>query len=319
MHKQLLDVNSNWSKKQLIAVTPTVLVGASYDNKECPFDRIFCYGSAMSNNPRDLIQMISRVRHPSKKDPALIFNCYSMGSLNFCLGTLKKIEESEKFRDINLDRLMWELQVKGEWSQLPRWVIVNHRYNTLERNLSKMMYKKILRQYLNANGFTIKSYAFEEEEEAEEAGRKLKSVDVKYDDIKLLSIDEIDELKKKKHTTNLTTEETLQLEKYYFHKKILINHRGTTRQSALKTLFEKVWMKHRKQWIYLMGDFKRGVNHDIAVVDDDDDNFGNITDNSIIKETLEKDIGQSKVKIFYSCNGLDRWISLSLSLSLSLC
>lgn len=58
-HKDLMDVNTNWANKQFIGYTSTITVSVSYEG--C-IDRAYLFPYAKSTSPREMIQMLARMR-----------------------------------------------------------------------------------------------------------------------------------------------------------------------------------------------------------------------------------------------------------------
>lgn len=74
--ERLLNVNTDWTKFDIVIYTPTVCMGVSFDVKDY-FDNIFAYGCHESLGSQEFCQMMHRVREPKDKNIYIAIDKYN--------------------------------------------------------------------------------------------------------------------------------------------------------------------------------------------------------------------------------------------------
>ena len=165
----LKNVNETWSDKRLICTTGKITVGVSYDEGR-PFD--YCFLNASCNigpTPRDIMQMIMRVRHLDKNKvyytlPTRMF--YPFGYRNFHMTFEEYVKKGEDKVDFLLTMLLNNRMdqnstlyknVEGlkhsEDMDLKRIMYANIR----ETIVSQSCFSQLLLHLLKISGYTVRT------------------------------------------------------------------------------------------------------------------------------------------------------------------
>ena len=251
VRETLSNVNESWKDLKVLMYTSTITVGISYTGPE--FDEAFLWGCAGAAGPRDIAQALLRVR--SLKANKLTYTSELRGPSNTTLG-LEAISEEvlqKKKRNAQDHPLL-------SWQSAPVWVEQNYIYNKNEERVSQAEYKVVLRQYLEASGYTIKKEVIGGEFEV------LKPIDpVPFDDIRVINSQEADKIKWEMKRDESNPEDIMAYNKYKFMLQLTGDYKEIWEQYFLELQSQRhfwnlIREKHESLADYAKGESKRAYS-----------------------------------------------------------
>ena len=150
--EELKDVHKNWSNMALLIYTALITVGISYDIED-QFDIMVVHGSVYGPKPRDLVQMMHRVRCLKEKEVYCTLDTALRGK-----------RYATSWSEINADKqMMLDLQRAylsdpDKLDKLPEWYACSHKMNEWERRLSQQYFKNIFYDYIKLSGYQVEKY-----------------------------------------------------------------------------------------------------------------------------------------------------------------
>lgn len=210
--KKIETPNEEWIQYDLVMTTTTISVGIDFTQEH--FDSGLIYGDRLCGLVRDAFQSIFRVRKLK-----LIYYCFNNG-----LGDGRKIEISKiddkinekvdtlrKYQILQIDKNHPDLSIflKGmsDWS---RNILL---YNIYEKEINYKFYSFVFEYFLKINGFKTNNFQHTQKYKPVPLGGEFVSIDGYYNNIKVLTKEEYEKIRKK---IDRTEDETKQIKKYDF-------------------------------------------------------------------------------------------------------
>lgn len=143
---ELLDIATEWSKRQVIMFTPCINVGCDY-SVEGHFDEIWAMASTQSAVPRELMQMLVRCRKP--KSPIMHVLIREGGAGTDGPTTPDEVVEQMRRKQDARNaveeavRANWNLEAGGgrlQWVGGDDWLTHTYSHSVAERNRSRADY-----------------------------------------------------------------------------------------------------------------------------------------------------------------------------------
>lgn len=235
--------------------SPSITIGVNFDEKW--FHELYVYGSCMSCCVRDVIQMMFRVRHISKKRMFYCLNDINRKPYRYDSYANKDMMKLSSHYNVMKDYIVKCGIDDRDIRDVKEWFLYNFGCCKLEDYMSTVNYRNIFLMMIRDIGYTV--YENDIEYEVMEISGDIG--DVKYDDIEIVSDSDVKDLIMKKSEIGLEKDEKIMMSKYYFTK---IVHEDDD------NLIWKLWLKDNKK-IYnvyneknvsvnkmLMRDIKRG-------------------------------------------------------------
>jgi hypothetical protein len=223
------NVNESWSKVQLVMTTPSITVGVNYDAK-LEFDYTFVYGTRTSVTPRDVIQMMFRVR--TLKQDKLV---YFINRRNHMESKLKTKHEIEHFLQKKNDFVV----NKDKWIMTPDWLKSVVIENLVEEGRKVHDYSLDYKSYLVRCGYKEGTYM--STSKTPYYDMTLEKEVVEYTDIKTICETEMASLKCKLYDGRASKEEKLQLEKFKFDTNHIFKPLDQRDAKLNQIIFNKLW------------------------------------------------------------------------------
>lgn len=238
LKRSLSDVREQWTKVQVVLYTPCITVGVNMDLEH--FDQLFVYGSCMSCCVRDIFQATMRARHLKENIMHYYtYTTYRKSDSAWLTTNVNKIVEHSKKTGDYLNKLMIDNNFLDNWEHEPNWLGLNHIYNVLEDNLSKMYYDTVFDDYLNICAY----------DKYENLKVKFSNDDERdmldYEDIPSLNTEEFNIISNRIKNKMATEMEKLSVEKYYFD--TLLCKSVTSRVRSI--LYSKYWANENKRHV----------------------------------------------------------------------
>jgi hypothetical protein len=212
----MTDIQNSWKDCDVLAYTGTITVGLNFDEKDV-FNRSFMYVSSCSENYiRDVFQGLFRVRHFSERDLVLFLDDRTFNFKNYMTHPIEHWKIREVLKDKYSSETNFRSQLSEKWKETPKWLLELYINNLLEANMSIMRTEDLIHYFLDECNY-IERYDDEEEEILERLEIATTDLNVRYEDIKELTLTEKQKLiKKAERGEGLTDMERLQLRKYSF-------------------------------------------------------------------------------------------------------
>jgi hypothetical protein len=199
LKKELNNVNSFWKKYQIIIYSPSITVGVSFDEKHV--DNMYVVLAENSCCPRDLLQMVARIRDLKNKKINVHLNAFPFNDK----ATLYTLKDVEYYID--------ELHTKNNIDKKTLYDTIT-KYNYLEelnKNISSFI--TVFLTLLDKKGHT---YTFDNT--TYKKSKENKSLFIKESIVNAKDIDEYEyqELLRKQQINNATHNEKLSIERYCY-------------------------------------------------------------------------------------------------------
>lgn len=157
-----------WKIYQVVMYTSTITVGLDFNNNH--FDCQFVYGNSVTNNVREIKQMMGRIRQLNNKE---IYVCNTVRNDNYPItydqvrtDFIQKAELNSEIARKNLTPEERELHlIDGKYVYSIKetiWTWLSF-HNKVEDNLSKNYYNELFRKMLEDQGYKIKDFTEEDE------------------------------------------------------------------------------------------------------------------------------------------------------------
>jgi hypothetical protein len=250
----LKDVNGHWINYNLVSCTPTMTVGVSCDLVGHFNNTVLDARNAMGPVPRDVIQMIRRVRHT---DGNLIFalphhmmmkcerkhtyklisdlNDENREKIDIIKESLATEDKPDASVNASLDRLL-ECTTEG-------LKIILHG-NLRENVMAQFHFKNMLLELLSLIGYEVKTCEELKKDKVEDDKKFGRDYEKEFDDIVDIPHDQITlivSLQKKKHVRSMQP----RIDKYFFNDKF-----GTTIDKSLRAeIFFNVYQNRYKKYV----------------------------------------------------------------------
>lgn len=212
------DLNTEWSKKDLVGTTSTITVGINHDKKDVFYTKIIDFSSSSKNNISDAIQSHYRVRHIISDKIYVSVEENHIAS-NFPIN-MESLDNKLKHR------FDWYNKTNKNYSEVPIYINNLIKHNYIENQLSQVAPKKMMVRYLTDCNYNIvesnETIEDEDEEEKDEEEEDEKEEDEeKVDLLKEFLKDcpnqiRMIELNNEKLKRKLTEAELEQMEKFWF-------------------------------------------------------------------------------------------------------
>jgi hypothetical protein len=217
MSVQLTNVNTDWSKADLVCCTSTITVGCNFDIPDI-FHKVYLYANASSRNlVRDMFQASWRVRHLIDNEMIYCLDENHYGMNLTC--NMKEIRHDVDTKNELVIQLSYmnNIYFKKETPEIIKNLFC---FNKFEANMSIMSLRSVFDTYLELCNY--KKEILNEDDILEVEFKQFVSEDnIQYNDIPEITPSKAKQFITKKINTPLLELESLQLEKFYFQCQLL--------------------------------------------------------------------------------------------------
>lgn len=146
--KRFDDVETEWTKLDVLVYTGVITCGVSFDPPNPHFDAIYCYLSPSGSSARDIHQSLQRVRQFKEKN---LYFCVDKSNYVF-----NKDFISNDINEIthNTHELIKIKECHGI-NKLPEWAINNYVFNEYTKNINYIFQLPLFCEYLRVQGYKI--------------------------------------------------------------------------------------------------------------------------------------------------------------------
>jgi hypothetical protein len=147
--KELQNVNETWRHLDVLMYSTAITIGVNYnpENVADRFDELFLYACSSSALPRDIAQSLLRCRYINAN--RLTYVCELRTAMTPVVG----MEATKEYFSAKTNYLSL---IKG-WKEIPAWAEKNFLYNENEKRISHNEYLRVLHEYLQRSGYTLKT------------------------------------------------------------------------------------------------------------------------------------------------------------------
>jgi hypothetical protein len=157
----LLNVNQEWIKLQLLMYTSSITVGVNFDIQH--FDRLYIYSSCRSSCVRDIFQASMRSRYLN--DKILYYQIFednfaTSDDITSNIDEIRSIIKYKCKRELSFENQMIPSDENMEltnWKLMPHWLLNLHIYNLYEQNISKLNHRLMFNYYLDQCNYDIQN------------------------------------------------------------------------------------------------------------------------------------------------------------------
>ena len=246
----LKDVNTHWKKYDLISCTGTITVGISFDVRDYIDNVVLDARNSMGPCPRDIIQMIRRVRHSGNLLFSLPYHAMSKCVNKHAYKLISDLDDENKEKiDIIKKSLATEMNVDATvTTSLDRLSectskglkIILHG-NLRESVMSQFHFKDMLLEMFSLIGYDVKTCVdLKKEDSNDKENRNYEEEFDAIDDIQHEQIDVIVSNQKKKHVRDTQP----RIDKYFFNNMFDININKSLKANIFFNIYQNRYKKY---------------------------------------------------------------------------
>lgn len=219
-----------WAQQDVVVFTSKVTVGADFA-LQGHFDRIYAYATAGSVPPRTLLQMCGRCRYPKDGNIRTFVQQTRHDATRLPLRTVQQRLTTHVTTMSNMQSQIFRLNPeldpethRVELKVMPSWLNSVYTYNCLEQERACNNYKDELMRLATAKNYMVFTSPDQDEpeEHEEDAAEEVDDEDWdtkqarQFDETPDITVEEAEDIRRKKGTASATATEKLQLDKFNY-------------------------------------------------------------------------------------------------------